>query len=297
MDLRSNPLVLALLSVLFWSTSAVVAKIGEGMIDSITIVVSQFIIGFVLFAIISQYNGSIKHKLLTLQEEDDLEQFTLYAGLTGLFLGLYYYTFYFSIQSPFSVQANLINYLWPTITPLLAALLFKSSKPIGYKSIVALIVSFIGCGIVITGLSIDSFEVTIYHISALIAALSAGLYMNFAMLAEEVQDDISLVYMIALGTILPFVAVLVYTQTIEVNFSLRAIPYAIYIGVFPFVFANLAWTRSIINGNTSKISKLAYLIPVSSTLLLAIISPLQTTFLALVLGGGLVIIGQMIADD
>lgn len=297
MNTVSKPIILGLLAVTLWSSSAVVAKIAESSVGYILLTVSTFIIGFITFLAVTEYQGSTRTKLQTLRTNGSLKEFILYSGCTGIFMGLYYYTYYFSIQSPYSVQANLINYLWPTLTPLFAALLFKSSDSISLRGIVALLISFVGCGVVVTGLSISSLTITIYHISAFVAAVSAALYMNFAMLAEEVEENLSLIYMIALGVSFPFVILPALTQPVYIQLTSQTFIYLIYVSVFTFVIANLTWTRSLIEGNTSRISSLAYFIPVFSTILLALVAPPDTPLIAVLIGGSLVVFGQVITED
>lgn len=239
----------------------------------------------------------VQERLENLRDDGLLKKYMLYSASTGLFIGVYYYSYYFSIQSPYSVQANLINYLWPTITPILAATLFKSSKPIGYRSVAALLISFIGCGIVITGFSISSFTFTIYHLSAFVAALSAGLYMNFAILAEDVIDDLPLIYMFALGVSTPFVILPAFVLPVTIAFTAETGLFILYVTAFTFVIANLSWTRSLIEGDTSRISALAYFIPIFSTALLALVSTPETPLVAVLVGGGLIVTGQIISRD
>lgn len=296
-DSKSTPFVLGLLAVFLWSTSSVVAKLAETSVGYIALTTSMFLIGFIVFLGITYSNIPIKEKLMLLSEKNQLKPYLLYSAATGLFMGVYYYTYYFSIQSPYSVQANLINYLWPTLTPFLAAAVFKSSKPIDKNSVIALLISFIGCAIVVTGFSLSSFTITIYHIAAFIAALTASLYMNFAMLAEDIFDNLPLTYTVALGAALPFVIMSVFTQPLTIEPTLRTGGFILYVSIFTFVMANLAWTRSLIEGNTARISSLAYLIPIFSTVLLAIIEPPDTTLSAIIVGGGLILLGQILTTE
>lgn len=294
---NSKPLLLALLSVLLWSTSSVVAKLAESSVGYIGLTISMFSIGFIVFFGVAQNRMPIKQKLTELRSNNVLKTYLFYTSATGIFMGIYYYTFYFSIQSPYSVQANLINYLWPTITPVLAATVFKSSKSLGYKSIIALLLSFIGCTIVITGFDLQSISLTKYHLSAFIAALSAGLYMNFAMMAEDILDELPLIYMLGLGFALPFVILPAFIQPVTLQVTFETGAYILYVSVFTFVIANLAWTRSLIGGNTSQISALAYFIPVFSTILLTLISTPEQPLSIVLLGGGLIIAGQVLSKD
>lgn len=293
----SKPLLLALLSVLLWSTSSVVAKIAESSVGYISLTISMFLVGFIIFFGVAQNRLSIRQTLTDLHNNNVLKRYLVYTAATGLFMGLYYYTFYFSIQSPYSVQANLINYLWPTITPVLAATVFKSSKSLGYKSLIALLLSFIGCTIVITGFDLQSISLTKYHLSAFIAALSAGLYMNFAMMAEDILDELPLIYMLGLGAALPFVILPAFIQPVTIQATVETGVYILYVSIFTFVIANLAWTRSLIEGNTSQISSLAYFIPVGSTILLTLVSTPEQPLSIILLGGGLIIAGQVLSTD
>lgn len=296
-DVKSTPFLLGLLAVVLWSTSSVVAKLAESSVGYIALTLSLFLIGFVVFLSVAYINIPIKEKLTSLSENNQLKPYLLYSAATGLFMGTYYYTFYFSIQSPYSVQANLINYLWPTLTPILSATIFKSSKPLDYKSVLALIISFIGGAIVVTGFSLTSFTLSIYHIAAFIAALTASLYMNFAMLAEDILDNLPLTYAIALGVALPFLIIPAFTQPVTIEPTLQTGVFILYVSVFTFVIANLTWTRSLIEGDTSRISSLAYFIPVFSTALLAIIAPPETPLSAIIIGGGLILLGQVLSKD
>lgn len=209
--------------------------------------------------------------------------------------------FYFSIQAGPSIPANLINYLWPVLTPVLAVYLFqRPDDQITLYELAALLLAFIGAIIAVgnlpisLSLSVSGFRVS--YVAALVAAISAAVYLNALDIAQDYISSISLTYFLGILFALPFLLISIPLMGLSWQLTTDSIPLILLYGLVGFAGGQLAWGRAITRGNKIVISGLAYLTPILSTLFLFIFVDANLTE-SMAAGGVLIVISNVLLND
>jgi uncharacterized membrane protein len=78
-------------------------------------------------------------------------------------------------------------------------------------------------------------------------------------------------------------------------FSLQSILWLVYLGVFPIAIAQVSWSRALSAGPTASVSSLAYLVPVLSTFLLAIVFADQPSS-KIIVGSTLIVVANILSS-
>lgn len=295
--------VFAFVAIFLWSLSASIAVFLQNDANYVGFTLGILACGAVFFGGWSWYDrdrwvGDLKRNL----RDDDLGRPKLRLGASllgfGLFLLVYDLTFLYSIQEGPSIPANMINYLWPIFFPALGALLFRRSETqFGWYEAGALSVAFGGTALIAGGteqLLAEGLRYT--YLVALLAALSAGIYLNFLSIAQSIVDSTQFIYFV--GTIVALPATVLYAVAFDVDVHLTAasVPFVVAYGFVTFGGGQLAWGKAIKLGEDVLISSLAYLTPVLSTIFLAVLvdEPLSET---VAFAAVLIIVAQVLLND
>ena len=242
----------AAISILFWSTVAVVSKILLGNLDSFQVLwASTFFAGLFLL-IVNIANKSIK-KL----KEYKLKDYLTISAITlpGTFL---YYVFYYSgAEKMAASQAFIINYLWPMMSVVFACIILKEKFTL--RKALAIIVSFSGVAIV-TGGEVSAFNMNTLT-GAVFCILCAVSYGVFTALNQKICYEKTLSMMI--GYFVTFILTTII-NLINGNLFVPNFTYTlgfIWNGAFTMALANTIWVIALESGKTAKISNLAYITP------------------------------------
>lgn len=245
--------IFAGISILFWSTVATVTKLllnsGHNSIQVLWI--SVLFAGLFLLGA-NMVTGKIKK----------LKKYTVKDFVTSILIGLpgtfFYYVFYYGGAAilPAS-QAFIVNYMWPIMSVVFACIILREKMTL--KKGIAIVVSFLGVGIV-TGkeLLAFSFDALIGVALCLLGAVSYGV---FTALNKKYHYDKMLSMM--LNYFVSFVITTVINAVTGSLFipSLAELAGFAWNGIFTMAIACTAWVIALDNGNTAKISNLAYITP------------------------------------
>jgi len=295
------PITYGLFSIFLWSLSASIADYLTGDVNYLAFTVGILICGLFFFGVDCYRNKDYHQKEYTNLSQKEKLMFIFFVFLFGVLLVIYDLSFYYSIQEGPSVPANLINYLWPVLTPIFAVYLFqRPGDNISYYEFVALLLAFIGAIIAIwdfsSGFSFTLSDIRISYLAALVAALSAALYLNALDVAQDYIPSISLTYFVGILFGLPLLLIITPLLGLNFNMSADSIPIVVFYGFVGFAGGQLAWGRAITRGNKVVISALAYLTPILSTLFLFVLVDATITQ-SMAAGGTLIIIANVLLND
>lgn len=295
------PISYGLFSIFLWSLSASIADFLTDEANYLAFTVGILICGLVFFAVDAYRNKSRYRAEYTALSQKEQATFIFFICLFGVLLVTYDLSFYYAIQAGPSIPANLINYLWPVLTPIFAVYLFRRpDDEISTYEAAALLLAFLGAIIAVGdfsgGVTIAPMEIRGSYLVALIAALSAALYLNALDIAQDYVPSVSLTYF--LGIIVGLLVLLIAVPILDLTFKMTAssIPIVVVYGFVGFAGGQLAWGRAITRGNKVVISALAYLTPILSTLFLFFLVDATITQ-SMAAGGTLIIISNVLLND
>ena len=243
----------AAVSIFFWSTMATAAKLllNSGY-NGFSVLWASMFFASIFFALANVFNKKIK--LLKSYKPKDYLILAL-IGLPGIFI--YNSFYYFGAGILPASQAFIINYMWPIMSVVFACIILKEKMTL--KKGIAIAVSFLGIGIV-AGKDIVSFnQNTLVGVGyCLFGAVSYGL---FTVLNKKFHYDKSVSMMIncfvtfALTTVINLIngGLFVPSLTEMLGFAWN--------GIFTVAVPCTTWALALDNGNTAKISNLAYITP------------------------------------
>jgi drug/metabolite transporter (DMT)-like permease len=210
----------------------------------------------------------------------------LAVGVYGLFG--YHAALFAGLQNAPSVQANLVNYLWPLLIVVLAPLIIPSTK-LTLRHVIAAIVGFIGAGMAILS---GAELVSGFAIGYIFAFIAAILWSTYSLLTKRVVFTTT-----AVGTFgfvsgaLAIVAHLIFEPATTI--ALADWPLLIALGLGPLGGSFYLWVYALKKGNPQRIGLIAFLTPLISTVLLLIVtgtplSPLLAVSAALIFTAAIV---------
>lgn len=253
--------VYTLITILFWSTMSSAFKITLRHIEfKMMLLIASFCSVLFLFSII------LFQKKIKKLRKTELKNL-LRSAFLGLLNPFCYYLILFKSYDLLPAQiSGTLNYFWPVVLVLLSIPLLK--QKIGYKSILAILISFFGIIIITTEgkiVSIESFD--IYGvILALGSAFFWALYWIYNM--KDTRENL---FKLFTNFCFGFIYVLIIVL-ISGDLSLpkiEGIIGSIYIGVFEMGLTFLLWLKALtLSTNTAKISNLVFLSPFIALLII-----------------------------
>ena len=216
---------------------------------------------------------------------------TYAVGLGGIFG--YHFLYFSALQHAPAIEANLLNYLWPLLIVLLSPLVLPGYRLRPHHLLGAL-VGLSGAALIITGgqLSLD-----LTYLWGYLLAAGAGLtWALYSLLTKRLPPfPTAAVGGFCLGAGLLSLAAFFASQG---SFSLPAIQRnqalaLLLLGAGPMGAAFFTWDTALKRGDPRIIGALAYLTPLSSTLLLALFSGRPLTWVSglamlLITGGAMI---------
>lgn len=213
----------------------------------------------------------------------------LLLGVYGLFG--YHAALFFALGSSPSVQANLVNYLWPLLIVLLSPLFNKKLK-LGLRVVLGGLMGFLGAALAI--LSGSSADVVVYP-GYLFAFLAAIIWSTYSLATNRIGSfptpAVGLFALVAgsLSLAMHFI--------FETQVSLSSFEWIILVllGLGPLGAAFYFWDFAIKRGNPQEIGLLSFLTPLLSTGLLISITGQGASWL-LVLSAALIVGGLFLGS-
>lgn len=197
------------------------------------------------------------------------------------FLGTYVYQmgYVLGLKLAPPAEANLLNYLWPLFTALLAVPI-RGEK--GRPSLwLALACGLAGMTLLVSGPTGGDYPLRLFgYLGALIAALSWGIYSN--LLAGLPENPLTLQRAFVLVGAGGFAITAVATGTLGGPPAASSLGTIAYIGIGPLASSSLLWQESMRRGPVQQVAAVSYLTPVLSTLWLSLITgtPMTTNLVA-----------------
>ena len=247
----------AVLCVVLWSFIPIVARHGQVTLDNIQFLFWSNTVSFIIILTIFTLNNGFRYQRLTWP-------CVFYVGFLG-FLGctLYYLFLYFGYASGNSIEVLLLQYTWPIFMILIASLFLK--ELITVSSVSALIIGFLGVGLIITegDFSAVSFSSIFVSFLVLSGALS---FAVFSVLIKDLSIEIlQLVLLLFLGG---FLSALILTG-IFTNFALPSRSEVIFIflnGALVNGVSYILWLLALRRISAQSAAMLVFLTPFLSSI-------------------------------
>lgn len=251
------------ISIFFWSTTATVTKLLLGGLNSMQVVLISSFFSFAFLFLLCLFKGDLKDAK-KYKFTDYIQMFGL--GVLGIFI--YHFFLYAGIDKMLASQAFIINYLWPIATVIFACIILKEKMTV--RKIIAIAMSFLGVIIVTSNgnlLSVDK-DTLIGAALCVIAALSYGLFSVLNKKKPYNKYFSMMFYYFA-----SFVASLVYLLLFDRIPMLTSAEWLglTFNGVFASAIPYLTWALALANGDTARISNLAYITPFLSLVWTALV--------------------------
>ena len=254
----------ALTTILFWATVGSAFKLSLRHVNYVQLLfyatlVSLCVIGGVL--IFQRQAGLLR----TLKGKD-----IGWSALLGFFNPFIYYLVLLKAYSILQAQeAVALNYTWPVLLVLLSIPMLK--QPIGWKSILAICISFVGTFIIATRGNILDFRLT-NPLGVGLALVSAGIWAFYWILnMKDKREEVSKLF---LNFVFGFIYILIYTFATG-NFVVpdtKGMLGVTYIGFFEMGFTFIFWLKALkFSSTTAKVTNLIYIAPFLSLLIVSVV--------------------------
>jgi len=253
--------IYAIIAVLFWSTVASAFKVSLRYVDVFQLLFfSSLSSVIILFIILFIQN---KLKLLRTYEAKDF----LRSALLGFLNPFLYYIVLFNAYSLLRAQEALtLNYTWPIMLALLSIPILK--QKIGFKSILAIFISFLGAFIIATKGNIISFKFT--NILGVLLALGSTVIWSLFWI-YNIKDKRDYVAKLFLNFVFGFIFILIATplfSKISIP-DMRGLLGAGYVGLFEMGITFIFWLKALqLSRTTAKVANLIYLSPFISLIII-----------------------------
>ncbi len=218
----------------------------------------------------------------------ELRPGVLLLGVYGLFA--YHLCLFLALRLAPPVEANLLNYLWPLLIVVLSPVLLPGTR-LGPRHVAGALLGFAGAALLVTGgrLAFPSSGAVGYALG--IAA--AFIWSTYSLLTKRVgtfPTSAVSAFCLVSGTLS-----LASHALLEPRYLPRGadLPLLLLLGLGPMGAAFYLWDRALKDGDPRVIGTLAYLTPLLSTLLVALLGggrlgPVSLAAMALIVGGSLV---------
>lgn len=244
--------IFAALAILIWSSMATVSKILLVSADPYQVLCISALFGSLAMLILNIFNGKLK--LIKCYSFKDLAVMVSTGLLGNLFYNLFYYLGADLIPAS---QAFIINYLWPIMSVVFACILLK--ERLTSRKLIAIAISFVGV-ITVAGKDLLSFNGTTL-LGAFFCALAAVFYGAFTAMNKRFKYDMHISMMLSL--FVTFLLTLIYKLTTNgfAPIDIANLAGLAWNGIFTLAAGSTLWALALNNGNTAKISNLAYITP------------------------------------
>ncbi|MCK4395867.1 DMT family transporter [candidate division WOR-3 bacterium] len=261
MKKQKQAYIYAIIAVLFWSTVASAFKVSLRYVDVFQLLFfSSLSSVIILFIILFIQN---KLKLLRTYESKDF----LRSAVLGFLNPFLYYIVLFEAYSLLRAQEALtLNYTWPIMLALLSIPILK--QKIGFRSILAIFISFLGAFIIATKGNIISFKFT--NILGVLLALGSTVIWSLFWI-YNIKDKRDYVAKLFLNFVFGFIFILIAAplfSKISIP-DMRGLFGAGYVGLFEMGITFIFWLKALqLSRTTAKVANLIYLSPFISLIII-----------------------------
>jgi len=257
MTKQSRAYIAALASVLLWSTAATAFKISLRELHFTQLLFIASVVSLLALGFLLAIQGKLK--LLSHTSPAQYAQSAMAAFLNP-------FAYYLVLLKAYSILpaqiAQPLNYTWPIVLVLLAALILK--QRLNKYHLIALVVSFSGVFVISTQGNLANYHIE-NPLGVFLAAGSSILWALFWIInmKDKRNEIIKLFYNFLFGSVYTGIAVFIFS---DFHFVLSTSIYAaIYVGLFEMGFTFALWLIALqLSDTASKISNLVFLSPFMS---------------------------------
>ena len=260
-----SAILFAFTSIFLWSFLALFSSQVNHLDPFLVVAIALTISGIISIFTIRSWRVSLK---------------VLAAGIFGLFG--YHFLYFSAFQFAPPIETNLINYLWPLLIVLLSPLFLTSFK-LKPAHILGALLGLTGAALIISGGSL-SLEME-YIRGYLLATGAAIVWASYSLLTKRLQPfPTSAVGAFCLISGLLAMAIVFSTAPNQPLESLTSNDwlFLILLGLGPMGIAFFTWDAALKRGDPRVIGSLAYLIPMTSTLVLVVFGGYNLTWISMI---------------
>ncbi len=253
--------VYAMISIMFWTTSASAFKLTLKSIDFLSLVLYSNITAVIVLFISNLLFGNLK-ELMDIR--NNLK--SIYMGFIVPFL--YYHLLFLGYFLLKGQEMLILNNTWQIFLLILSSIFV--TKKFKLNEFVGISISFLGIVVMATKGNILSFNIS-NPFGVLIGLSCAFIWASYWILgsSDNRKIEIKLFYNFLFGTIYTMLFFIFFGK---LKLNLNGIIGSVYIGLFEMSITFLIYARALsYKEDIGKISNLMYLIPLISLMLLSII--------------------------
>jgi len=253
----------AIIVVLIWSTVASVFKISLRYLNYLQLLFYASLISLLILFIILIFQNKLS--LLKTYSKKDY----LHSAMLGLLNPFLYYIVLFKAYSLLPAQqAVSLNYTWAIQIVLLSVPLLK--QKIGFKSVLAIIISYAGVLIISTQGDILALRVTNVY-GVLLALGSAVIWALFWIYnIKDKRDEVVKLFLNFLFGFIFILIAIVFSERLIIP-KIPGFTSAVYIGLFEMGITFVLWLKALkLSKTTVQVSNLIYLTPFLSLFIINI---------------------------
>ncbi len=279
---EKKQIVYAVLTVFLWATMAPAVKLMQDSVPTteVLFLAGVFSVVFLLGRLIA--NGKVKE-----YRTFGAQNYKVVLGLGFLGFFVYEFLYYFGIAQLTASTACILNYLWPIMLVLFSCLILK--EPFTTRKVIAMVASFLGVVVLSAGGN-DQYGAhpMLGIVGCIVAAVSYGL---FSVLNKREDLDQDLCMPIYWGVTMVSGLIAGFVEGGWTMPDLKTWLILAWLGVMANAVGYLIWAIALNDSkNSARIANFAFLVPVLSMLLSALILREQIHWngiaaLVLILGG------------
>ncbi|MBQ3326949.1 MAG: DMT family transporter [Clostridia bacterium] len=279
---EKKQIIYALLTVFLWATMAPAVKLMQDSVPTteVLFLAGVFSVVFLLGRLIA--NGKVKE-----YRTFGARNYKVVLGLGFLGFFVYEFLYYFGIAQLTASTACILNYLWPVMLVLFSCLILK--EPFTTRKVLAMVASFLGVVVLSAGGN-DQYGAHpgLGIVGCIVAAVSYGL---FSVLNKREDLDQDLCMPIYWGVTMVSGLIAGFVEGGWTMPDLKTWLILAWLGVMANAVGYLIWAIALNDSkNSARIANFAFLVPVLSMLLSALILREQIHWngiaaLVLILGG------------
>lgn len=279
---EKRQIVYAVLTVFLWATMAPAVKLMQDSVPTteVLFLAGVFSVVFLLGRLIA--NGKVKE-----YRTFGAQNYKVVLGLGFLGFFVYEFLYYFGIAQLTASTACILNYLWPVMLVLFSCLILK--EPFTTRKVLAMVASFLGVVVLSAGGN-DQYGAhpVLGIVGCIVAAVSYGL---FSVLNKREDLDQDLCMPIYWGVTMVSGLIAGFVEGGWTMPDLKTWLILAWLGVMANAVGYLIWAIALNDSkNSARIANFAFLVPVLSMLLSALILREQIHWngiaaLVLILGG------------
>jgi drug/metabolite transporter (DMT)-like permease len=263
MKKQTKAYLYAAAAVLCWSTVGSAFKLALREVDFFNLLFWSVLVSLLVFVVF--ISAKKQWSLIFKQNLREILSSAL-MGLINPFL--YYFILFQAYDLLLAQEALTLNYLWPVVLVLLSIPVLK--QKIGFLSILAIMISFVGSFVIATGGNILDFEFTNTY-GVILAVLSTIIWAAFWLV--NVRDKRNETVKLFMNFVFGFIFVSVYgIATNSIVFpSINGLIGVSYVGVFEMGITFFLWMMALsLSETTAKVSNLIYFAPFLSLIIVSI---------------------------